>query len=166
MKWDGIRAIATVVAATKDSPGAVTLTSRNGKDMTATYPELAELAQCVEVDCVVDGEIVAMGSSSRPDFGRLQRRMGLTMARDVEHERTKTPVYLMTFDLLRVQDDHYCGPRIVNGTSGCDSVTESQHIYVPEAFDGTLDASRDLQLEGVMAKQHGRYQSGRRTKTW
>lgn len=41
----------------------------------------------------------------------------------------------------------------------------------PQAFDGTLDeamdSSRDLQLEGVMAKQHGSvYQPGHRTKTW
>ena len=172
MKWDGIRAIATVVAATQDSPGAVTLTSRNGKDMTATYPELAELAQCVEVDCVIDGEIVALGSSSRPDFGRLQRRMGLTKARDVEHERAKTPVYLMTFDLLRVQDDSLLRtPYTQRRQRLLDSVTESEHIYVPETFDGTLDeamdSSRDLQLEGVMAKQHDSvYQPGHRTKTW
>src|SRR5699024_12358139 len=104
MKWDGIRAIATVVAATKVSPGAVTLTSRNGKDMTATYPELAEFAQCVEVDCVVDGEILEMGSSSCPDCRRLQRSMGLTTARYVEHERPKNPMYLMMLDCMRCQD--------------------------------------------------------------
>src|SRR5699024_5335458 len=100
MKWDGIRAIATVRAATKDSDGSVTLTRHDGRYMTATYPELAELVDCVDVDCVVDGEIVALGPSSRSDFGRLQQRMGLTKSRDVAREWSKPPVYLMVFDLL------------------------------------------------------------------
>ena len=40
-KWDGVRAIAYV------SGGPVRLLSRNGKDMTASYPELAVLAERV-----------------------------------------------------------------------------------------------------------------------
>src|SRR5699024_5437771 len=105
MKWDGIRALATVRAAGGASPGEVVLTSRNGKDMTGTYPELAELSDCVDADCVLDGDIVALGPGSRPDFGRLQHRMGLSRARDVERERGRTPVHLMVFDLLEAGDD-------------------------------------------------------------
>ncbi|MDN6152153.1 MAG: non-homologous end-joining DNA ligase, partial [Yaniella sp.] len=172
MKWDGIRAIATVRAATKDSDGSVTLTSRNGRDMTATYPELAELVDCVDVDCVVDGEIVALGPSSRPDFGRLQQRMGLTKSRDVERERSKTPVYLMVFDLL-----HSDGESLLRTSYDqrrerlAEVVSEGENIYVPEAFEGSLDeamkSSKELDLEGVMAKQRDSvYLSGRRTRTW
>ncbi|MGO1960925.1 MAG: ATP-dependent DNA ligase [Yaniella sp.] len=172
MKWDGIRAIATVRAATKDSDGSVTLTSRNGRDMTATYPELADLVNCVDVDCVVDGEIVALGPSSRPDFGRLQQRMGLTKSRDVERERSKTPVYLMVFDLL-----HSDGESLLRTSYDqrrerlAEVVSEGESIYVPEAFEGSLDeamkSSKELDLEGVMAKQRDSvYLSGRRTRTW
>ena len=35
MKWDGLRAIATITR------GTVTLYSRTGRDVTGTYPELA-----------------------------------------------------------------------------------------------------------------------------
>src|SRR5699024_169810 len=42
MKWDGVRAIATVTA------DAVRLTSRNGKDLTPTFPELQDLAKAVD----------------------------------------------------------------------------------------------------------------------
>ncbi|WP_022869906.1 ATP-dependent DNA ligase [Yaniella halotolerans] len=172
MKWDGIRAIATVEAATKDSAGAVTLTSRNGKDMTTTYPELTELAQCVDVDCVVDGEIVALSPSSRPDFGRLQQRMGLTKTREIEREQSKNPVYLMVFDLLDVDGESLLRtPYEQRRKRLIETVSEGNHIYVPEAFEGTLDeamdSSKELDLEGVMAKQRQSvYQPGKRTRTW
>lgn len=172
MKWDGIRAIATVQAATKDSAGAVTLTSRNGKDMTATYPELVELASCVDIDCVVDGEIVALGPSNRPDFGRLQQRMGLTKPRDVEREQTNTPVFLMVFDLLNADGESLLStPYTQRRDRLNDVVSEGESVFVPEAFEGTLDeamdSSQQLKLEGVMAKKTDSvYLSGRRTQTW
>lgn len=172
MKWDGIRAIATVEAATDDHPGAVTLTSRNGKDMTVTYPELTELSQRVTDDCVVDGEIVAFGPDGNPEFGVLQHRSKLTKPRDVEREQAKTPVYLMVFDVLNVDGESLLRtPYEQRRERLFDTVSESDHIYVPVAFDGTLDeamdAGRELKLEGVMAKQkESIYLPGRRTKTW
>src|SRR5690554_5923080 len=66
MKWDGIRAIATV------HDGTVHLASRSGRDITAEYPELADLAERAEGDAVLDGEIVALDARGRPDFGLLQ----------------------------------------------------------------------------------------------
>ena len=100
MKWDGIRALARVQPGDGDRSGSIELTSRNGRDMTNTYPELRELVECVDVDCILDGEIVALGQGSRPDFGRLQRRMGLSRDSDIEREQRRTPVYLMLFDVL------------------------------------------------------------------
>ena len=172
MKWDGIRAIATVQATTKDSAGAVTLTSRNGKDMTATYPELSELAQCVSRDCVVDGEIVALGPSNRPDFGRLQQRMGLTKVSEIEREQTKTPVYLMVFDLLNIDGASLLRtPYEQRRQRLAEAVSQGDHIVAPGALEGTLDeaiaSSQELDLEGVMAKQRQSvYQPGRRSRTW
>ncbi|WP_209323656.1 ATP-dependent DNA ligase [Brevibacterium renqingii] len=172
MKWDGIRALAAVQAADGESPGKVALTSRNGHDMTATYPELAELADCVDADCVLDGEIVALGRGSRPDFGRLQRRMGLTHERDVERERQRTPVYLMVFDVLHADGSSLLhSPYTERRERLFELVTEGEHIYVPEAFEGSVDAafesSHELQLEGVMAKRTDSiYLPGKRTRTW
>ena len=70
LKWDGIRALATI------SGDELTLRSRNGLDLTASYPELAELVPAFDGDGVVDGEIVALDAEGRPSFSRLQRRMG------------------------------------------------------------------------------------------
>src|SRR5699024_7774079 len=52
-----------------------------------------------------------------------------------------------------------------------DQVSEGESIHVPDAFDGSLDdamaSSRQLGLEGVMAKRKDSvYLPGRRTRTW
>jgi bifunctional non-homologous end joining protein LigD len=52
LKWDGLRAIAYV------SGGTVRLVSRNDKDMAASYPELAVLAEWVSTPVILDGEPV------------------------------------------------------------------------------------------------------------
>ena len=172
MKWDGIRALATVVAGTDGSSGAISLTSRNGHEMTKAYPELAELAACVDVDCILDAEIVALGPGSRPDFGRLQRRMGLTRVSDIAAERERTPVHLMVFDVLRADGESLLKSPYANRRERLgEIVTEGEHVHVPTAFEGTVDeameASRELKLEGVMAKQTGStYLPGKRTRTW
>ena len=76
LKWDGLRAIAHV------SRGNVRLLSRNDKDMAASYPELAVLAERVSTPVILDGEIVAL---------RGGRRWGVTRARSVLRFRPKPP---------------------------------------------------------------------------
>ncbi|MCU4299038.1 ATP-dependent DNA ligase [Brevibacterium permense] len=172
MKWDGIRALARVQPGDGDRNGSIELTSRNGRHMTNTYPELRELVECVDVDCILDGEIVALGQGSRPDFGRLQRRMGLSRDSDVERERRRTPVYLMLFDVLHADGTSLLrAPYAERRERLFDLVTESEHIHVPDAFEGSVDAafesSRKLRLEGVMAKRTDSiYLPGKRTRTW
>lgn len=99
--------------------GSIELTSRNGHDMTNTYPELHELVECIDVDCILDGEIVALGQGSRPDFGRLQRRMGLSRDSDIEREQRRTPVYLMLFDVLHADGSSLLRTPIRNGANVC-----------------------------------------------
>ncbi|WP_350269501.1 ATP-dependent DNA ligase [Brevibacterium sp. CBA3109] len=172
MKWDGIRALATVRAATETSEGEVRLSSRNGHDLANIYPELAELATCVDVDCILDGEIVALGPGGRPDFGRLQRRMGLSHDRDIDHERGRTPVHVMIFDVLSADGDSLLKtPYLTRREQLTKMVAEGESVHVPIAFEGSvdeaMDASRELKLEGVMAKRTGStYLPGRRTHTW
>ena len=172
MKWDGIRALARVAPGDGERTGSIELTSRNGHDMTNTYPELHELVECIDVDCILDGEIVALGQGSRPDFGRLQRRMGLSRDSDIEREQRRTPVYLMLFDVLHADGSSLLRtPYTERRERLFELVTESEHIHVPEAFEGSVDAafesSRKLRLEGVLAKRTDSvYLPGKRTRTW
>ncbi len=94
LKWDGIRAI---IIGDEDR---IRLISRNGNDVSASYPELTDRKCWPEQSFTADGEIVAVGPSGRPDFGLLQTRMKLTKAADVAKARAATPVRLMVFDLL------------------------------------------------------------------
>jgi ATP-dependent DNA ligase len=73
-KWDGFRLVAV------RSTGGTTLWSRQGKDLTARFPDIARAATTqLPVGSVVDGEVV-IWHADRLDFGLLQRRLitGLT----------------------------------------------------------------------------------------
>jgi bifunctional non-homologous end joining protein LigD len=166
MKWDGIRALATV------TDGAVTLTSRNGRDLTASYPELGELASAVDSDVVIDGEIVALSRAGRPDFGLLQGRMGLTKTEEVAAAAKSVPVQFMAFDILSA-----AGRSLVKKPYDERRDSLEQHltplgpIQLPPAFEGDEDAaissSIALGLEGVLAKRRdSTYLPGRRSRGW
>ncbi|MEE1649932.1 ATP-dependent DNA ligase [Brachybacterium sp. J144] len=172
MKWDGVRVIATVTAS------AVRLTSRTGKDLTATFPELAELQDAIDPavltagETVLDGEIVALDDRDRPSFSRLQQRLGLTRPRDVERARQDVEVHVMLFDLLvRGGDSLLRTPYRERRDALFDVVAPSGHVQLPHADHGDVDhaiaLSKELQLEGVMAKtETGVYRPGKRSRTW
>jgi bifunctional non-homologous end joining protein LigD len=166
MKWDGIRAIATV------SHGTASFVTRNGIDVTATYPDLSVLADRVHGDAVLDGEIVALNKQGRPDFGRLQHRMNLTRSVDVERAVRNVPVHYMVFDILEAG-----GRSLVGSTYDerrallVDTVTSAGRIQVPQAFEGNVDAaissSLKLGLEGIVAKKRdSSYSAGTRSRAW
>ncbi|HJB11148.1 MAG TPA: ATP-dependent DNA ligase [Candidatus Brachybacterium merdavium] len=175
MKWDGVRAIATVTA------DAVRLTSRNGKDLTPTFPELQDLAEAVDPEVleagetVVDGEIVALDGQDRPSFARLQQRLGLTAEADVRRARKSVETHLMVFDLLvrggdsLLRETYQDRRESLFETLSATSATE--HVQIPAAdhgdVDHAIDLSKQLQLEGVMAKKDSSiYQPGKRARTW
>ncbi|MBI5161985.1 MAG: ATP-dependent DNA ligase [Micrococcales bacterium] len=166
MKWDGFRAVASARG------GEVRVTSRSGKDMTATFPELAALTGAVEADAVVDGEIVALDRAGRPSFGRLQQRAGLTTPADVERAARAVPVAYFVFDLLEHDGiDLTREPYTVRRAELVRAVRAGGPIQVPadagDDLDDALATSRELGLEGVMAKRRdSRYRVGKRSRDW
>jgi bifunctional non-homologous end joining protein LigD len=95
LKFDGFRLLAG-----RDG-GRPFLRYRRGHDSTALYPEidLALRAMPYE-DLVLDGEVVVLDATSRPDFGRLQARAMLGRARDIARACLTHPALFMVFDLL------------------------------------------------------------------
>jgi len=168
MKWDGIRAVAVV------RDGSVTFTSRNGHDLTPAYPELQVLAEQVASDggAVLDGEIVAVDESGRPDFGLLQTRMGLTRPRDVEHAAAGAPVRYLLFDVMHAEGRSLVHDTYDERREVLERVVAAEGpIDVPHVFDGDLEAamrtSVRLRLEGVVAKRRdATYVPGRRSRSW
>src|SRR6185312_13665171 len=94
IKWDGIRGLVAVEA------GRVRITSRLGNDLSGRYPELAALADAVDVPVLLDGEIVAFDDTGRPSFEVLQQRMHVADARRQAQFAAEQPVALMCFDVL------------------------------------------------------------------
>ncbi|MGV8881331.1 MAG: ATP-dependent DNA ligase [Rhodoglobus sp.] len=166
MKWDGIRAIASVVG------GSLTVTSRNGIDITGSYPELAELLDLVDGDAIVDGEIVAMDKAGRPSFGVLQTRMKLTKAAEVAAAAAKTPALFFVFDLVSRDGESVTSKPWTERRALLESVVEpGTSVQVPPVFDGDAEAafatSRQLGLEGIMAKRRtSDYLPGKRSTSW
>src|SRR5690625_2341910 len=169
MKWDGIRAIVAVAG------NEVRIYSRNAKSITPRYPELAALPRASRASSVLlDGEIVAFNSRGMPDFALLQQRMNTTGAADIDRLRGQIPVRFTAFDILELDGRDLTGlsyddrRRLLEGAIGDDA---SDYVDVPPAFDGdvqaAIDASRQWQLEGVVAKRKdSRYLPGRRSSSW
>ena len=169
MKWDGVRAMVTV------TPEGTRLISRNGNDMSAAYPELQDLSgQLNGQRAVLDGEIVAINKAGRPDFHLLQPRMHLTRRREIEAAAARTPVHLMLFDLLWLDGNSLADLGYAQRREILEAAVEpvdGGHVQVPPAVDlslhAAIDASRELGLEGIMAKRlDSTYAAGNRSRNW
>ena len=163
VKWDGVRALVAVEG------GRVTLTSRNGNDVTAAYPELHGL-RLGSTAALLDGEVVAFGAEGRTDFGLLQSRMHV--ARPSAALQRATPVQLLLFDLLHVDDRSLLDASYDERRAVLESLPlQGDHCQVPPAFLGggaaVMDATRAQGLEGVVAKRRSStYLPGRRSDCW
>jgi bifunctional non-homologous end joining protein LigD len=168
IKWDGIRAVGTW------SDGRMQLHARSGTDITARYPELAaDGAPHLAVDdAIVDGEIVALDPSGRPSFSRLQSRMHLTKAREIEREVIRTPIAYYLFDLLRLDGHDLTGMALRDRRALLETLADGVDapIVVPPVFDdlsAALETSEAFDLEGVVAKEAGSaYRPGIRSGSW
>jgi bifunctional non-homologous end joining protein LigD len=168
VKWDGIRALVGLES------GTVTLTSRLGNDLSDRYPELHGLADAVSVPVLLDGEIVAFGADGRPSFETLQRRMHVADRRRQEVLASEVPVVLVVFDVLwldggAVIDESYEVRRTRLEALDVDGANwrTPTVAYGADAGAALVAASRDLGLEGIVAKRRAsRYQPGRRSRDW
>ena len=168
IKWDGIRAVGTW------SGGRMSLHARSGTDVTARYPELtADGAPHLPVDdAVVDGEIIALDSSGLPSFHRLQSRMHLTKAREIEREVVRTPVVYQLFDLLRLEGRDLTSIPLRDRRALLETLVEGAEgpVVVPPVFDdleAALTTSSELGLEGIVVKDaRSTYRPGVRSSSW
>lgn len=165
VKWDGVRALVAV------EPGRLTITSRNGNDVTSSYPELGALAaQLGGSRVLLDGEVVAFDDGGRTDFGRLQSRMHVRSP-SAALQRS-CPVQLLLFDLLHVDgtsllDSSYDARREALEALGLSGPSWQVPPSFPNGGQDLLDATRAQGLEGLVAKRRdSRYQPGRRSDCW
>ena len=165
-KWDGVRIIFTV------HEGSVRLASRNGRDVTSHYPELAGMAKCLDGrSAVLDGEVVTFDERGAASFQRLQQRMHV--AKPSAELVAAVPVAAMLFDLLWLDGELLTGlpqrerrRRLEElGVEGdCWRLTP---LLPPAPADELLRACDDVGLEGYMVKRpEATYLPGRRSTAW
>jgi bifunctional non-homologous end joining protein LigD len=167
MKWDGVRALAFI------SGGQLRLVSRTGKDITATYPDLAGLGGAVTgAQALLDGEIVAF-TDGRPDFEALQPRMHVSSADAAFRLAATIPVTYLAFDVLQVDGVALTArPYFERRKTLNTIISNGPRWLAPPNFPGPdLDAVRAASvangLEGVVAKRlDSVYEPGTRPGSW
>jgi bifunctional non-homologous end joining protein LigD len=164
-KWDGVRTFAVCDDATQ-------LVSRNQRDISVAYPELAKVhEQLVAVDAIVDGEIVAFDDGV-PSFEKLQSRIHVRDPRDIERLTKQIPVALVLFDIVYLDGrDLTALPYSERRELLERTVVATQQVQVSPAIPGNgtvlFEAARAQALEGIVAKRcDSRYEIGKRSKAW
>lgn len=165
VKWDGIRCLAFLEAATR-------LQSRNLHDITYRYPDLLELHSSITGQpAVLDGEIVVL-RDGKPSFEDLQKRDRMTAPGRIAQAARERPAIFVAFDLL-----YWKGQAVTNYPLARrrellkQSIEESDVLVLSQSVkENGIDYCRAVfaqGLEGVMAKRlDSRYFPGKRTKNW
>jgi bifunctional non-homologous end joining protein LigD len=167
IKWDGVRAIAY------STPGELRLESRNLKEITGSYPELARLGRALSSHAaILDGEIVAFDEHGRPSFAALQRRMHVGSPTQAKRLAKDSPVTYMIFDLLWLDGHSLMGLRYDERRELLDALSLSGESWqTPEHLTGrgrdVLKATAEQKLEGIVAKRlDAPYEPGARSSAW
>jgi bifunctional non-homologous end joining protein LigD len=153
-KWDGFRAIATVAG------GEVTLTSRNGNDLTGRFrPAARALAQALRTpSAVLDGEVVALDGEGNSSFSLLQQGTG--------------QLAYVAFDVLEVDGEPLLDVPLQERRARLEQLLDTSvgGVVVSPVFEdgeALLAAASQQGLEGIVAKRaDSRYQPGRRSPDW
>jgi bifunctional non-homologous end joining protein LigD len=99
LKLDGYRLLAA------REGDAAELRTRNGGDLTATFPEVARAVRAIPAERVVlDGELVVLDPAGRPSFQLLQERAHISRAVDARSASVDHPATYFAFDLPGFED--------------------------------------------------------------
>ncbi len=166
-KLDGVRTLAYV------STDATRLISRTGRDQSAQYPELGALAKYVNaLHAVLDGEIVALDEAGQPSFGKLQQRINLSSAAEIDRARESNPVSIYVFDILWLDDRDLTQFTLTERREVLrEIVTEDGPVGITLSVEGDgmsfFSAAKELGLEGIVAKKlDSTYEPGKRSRHW
>jgi DNA ligase D-like protein (predicted ligase)/DNA ligase D-like protein (predicted polymerase)/DNA ligase D-like protein (predicted 3'-phosphoesterase) len=166
VKWDGIRTIITV------DDGAIKIYSRNGKDITASFPELCIPEEAFRISTATfDGEIVCLDPAGRPVFKNVIKRMFQKNEGAAERASKKNPAVCYLFDCLYMD-----GRPLINEPLWqrqewlADSIKpDTPYRFSNSAGDGKalFEAAKKHGLEGIMAKDiNSKYYPGKRSAGW
>lgn len=156
IKLDGYRAIAV------KSAGNLGLFSRRRNSFNRQYPLVSEALAELPDNTVIDGEVVALDESGRPDFNLLQ-----------QYRTEASRIHYFVFDLLVYENRDLTRLPLIERRQTLDSALKfsSARIRIAEYFETSaedmLSAVRGQSLEGIVAKRKdSQYESGKRSGSW
>ena len=157
LKWDGYRVISHI------KNGKVDMYSRNGISFTRKFAAIKNELENIPFDCVLDGEVVMLDKSGKPDFQKLQK-----------YDAQSTPGQLIyyVFDLLHLNGMDTISLPLLERKSllpeileGLNNVLYCDHIV--GMGTALYKRATDAGMEGVMAKRSDSvYVSGYRSESW
>jgi bifunctional non-homologous end joining protein LigD len=164
IKWDGVRALAWI------DDGALTLRARSGADITARYPELASLPAAISArQVILDGEIAAIDSHGRSDFGLLQERMHVRAP--AENLISRVPVVFFAFDLLYCDGYDLCRSPLIERKQLLQRLLHTSDRF--RFSDHQLERGKEIfelakqnGLEGIVAKRIDSSYVSERSTSW
>lgn len=153
MKFDGYR------IQTRVEGGKAVLRSRNGLNWTDRFPAIARQLRGLP-DCIVDGEVIAVGSEGVADFAGLQEAL---------RQKKTDELRYFVFDLLFLDGDDLRAVPLEERKARLEellqqkpmpSVQLSEHFDVPGAT--LIESACRLKMEGIVSKRaDAPYRSGR-----
>ena len=166
LKYDGYRLIAG------REGGDATLISRNGNDLTPTFPEIARAIGGLPYEgLVLDGEVVVHDERGMQSFGRLQKRGRLQNRRDIARAELELPAAFYGFDLLALAGtDLRDLPLLQRKALLLDVLPPVGPLrfsdHVVEQGHALWAQVGELRLEGIVAKQADSKYVGGRSRSW
>ncbi|MCM3902132.1 MAG: non-homologous end-joining DNA ligase [Pyrinomonadaceae bacterium] len=165
-KWDGVRAVCFI------RNGKARFISRNQIEMTAQYPELADIAESIRGSSVVlDGEIVALDENGVSRFQLLQRRLGRKNAGEIERLAATTRIAFYIFDLLHLDGFDLMGCKLIERKETLEQILKaSRNIRYSDHIIGEgerlFKEIAKVPLEGMIAKRLESVYTQRRSAEW
>lgn len=156
VKWDGYRAIAEVRSR------SVRLYSRNLLSYEERFAPVVESLRRLGREALLDGEVVVLDDSGRPNFQWLQ----------VWHRERRGQLVYCVFDLLHLDGHDLTGLPLLTRKqllqeliAGVPGLTLSEHVeHDGKAF---FRAAAEAGLEGIVAKKaNSHYRVGVRSRDW
>lgn len=161
IKLDGYRLLARL------DRGEVRLTTRNGKDWTRRFPEIAKaLASLPVTSALLDGEVVALGQDGISHFGQLQEALSRGRTATLVYMLFDMP-YLEDYDLAKValrERKHALEALLNTADLRQDVIRYSDHLeHQGAAFH---ERACQMGLEGIICKQADSHYRQQRNRDW
>lgn len=163
IKWDGVRIIAVI------RNGETVLYNKKGIKKDSFIPELKSLSKNVSADnTVLDGELVVIGESGKPDFNAALVRATKSYNKDLS---CKYPISYVVFDLLAYDSQDTRGlPLYKRKTLLDECIRPSEIIIVNTSYDdpkSLFEVVKQRGLEGVVSKKRNSiYKGGKKHNDW